>query len=103
MIAWRAPCTLGRDLRRGCGPRLFHLAQQRPNIAFPHAIAPHEKRHRDVAKQLVEGWLGATRLGHDILPSQLSRRRTRRSGPNQGVGANSTACGLALKKKSEFV
>jgi hypothetical protein len=50
------------------------LAQQRPNIGFRHAIAPHEKLHRDVAKQLVEGWLGAMRFARDILPSQLSRR-----------------------------
>jgi hypothetical protein len=59
MIVWRAPCTLGRRLGR---------AQQRPNITFHHAIAPHENLDCDVAKQLVEGWLGATSFAHDILP-----------------------------------
>src|SRR5215469_1002866 len=98
MIAWRSPCTLGRGLRRGCGPRLFHLAQQRPNIAFPHAIAPHEKLHRDVAKQLVEGWLGATRLAHDILPSQISRDEPGLPDPIRPRGADSTARRLGLKK-----
>jgi hypothetical protein len=50
------------------------LAQQRLNIAFRHAIAPHEKLDRDVTKQLFEGWLGATSFAHDILPLQLRCR-----------------------------
>jgi hypothetical protein len=103
MIVWRAPCTLGRGLGRGCGTRLPHFAQQRPNIAFHHPIAPHEKLDRDVAKQLVEGWLGATRLAHDILPSETQPPMNPGLLPNQAVGANSTARRLASEKKSEFV
>jgi hypothetical protein len=79
------------------------LAQQRPNIAFRHAIPPHEKLHRDVSKQLVEGWLGATRLAHDILPSQTSRDEPGLPDPIRLWAPIAPLARLGLKKKSEFV
>jgi hypothetical protein len=74
------------------------LAQQRPNIPFRHAIAPHEKLHPDVAKQLVEGWLGAMRFAHDILPDEPGLLD-----PIRVWARIAPLADLPLKKKSEFV
>jgi hypothetical protein len=48
-------------------PILQHT-EQRADIPLRYVIASHQKSHRDIAKKLVESWLGATFVTHDFLP-----------------------------------